>query len=370
MLVNCIHVVRDLEEDSGGPSRSISQMALALSELGCISHIFAYQSDKRIVDLSRLVGNVNINWIKRGTSYSGYLRSWQTCFKPDRTIVHVHGLWSGINHFACKAARRQSSPYIIAPRGMLEDWALKHKRWKKRVAYWLYQRRDLAKASALHATSPSEVVSIKRMNLHVPIVLVNNAVEVPLLTEPIGANPSPAKRKVLFLSRLHPVKGLENLIQAWCRVMKPDWECCLVGPGEMGYVTHLKKLCKDLGGAASISFHEGVSDNEKWRILRTADLFVLPSHSENFGMAIAEALGSAVPVITTRKTPWEEVETKNCGWWIEDNVEALEIALVQAMSLTDYQRQAMGSRGRELILEKYCWPAAAKRMLELYQSLL
>jgi glycosyltransferase involved in cell wall biosynthesis len=268
------------------------------------------------------------------------------------------------------AARRAQLPYIVAPRGMLETWALKHRWLKKKLAYLLYQRRDLARAARIHATSPGEVASIERLNLGVPIELITNAVDLPALDEQVVPNRASTMRRALFLSRIHPVKGLENLIRAWCKLQKPGWECWIVGPGEMAYVSQLKQLCQDLGGASTMSFHAGVSDNDKWEVLRTADLFVSPSHSENFGMAIAEALGCGIPVITTRNTPWEEIETNSCGWWIEGGQEALESALSQAMSISDSQRQQMGKRGSALISNKYCWPAAARKIFELYGSLL
>lgn len=256
---------------------------------------------------------------------------------------------------------------MFSTRGMLEPWALAHKRWKKRMAWPLYQRADLAKAAVLHATSEAEAVSIRRAGLRVPVAVIPNGVDVP---ENLPERNRGEVRRALFLSRLYPVKGLPLLVEAWGRLRPIGWELVIAGPDEGGHRAHVERLVRDAGLTDAVTFAGPVADADKWALYRTADLFVLPTHSENFGLVVAEALGAGVPVLTTTGAPWRELETHGCGWWTEVSVDALAEALVQATQTPRADLDAMGERGQALVRERYGWDDAARHMKAVYEWVL
>ncbi len=155
----------------------------------------------------------------------------------------------------------------------------------------------------------------------------------------------PAWHLRLFLSRVHPQKGLPMLIKAWATVQPENWELVIAGPDEDGHRIELAAMIRQAGLEEDVRFVGPVSDADKWPLYRSADLLVLPTHSENFGLVIAEALAAEVSVITTKGGPWEHLETYGCGGWADVNVEALATSLGQAIALSDEQRYTIGSEG-------------------------
>jgi glycosyltransferase involved in cell wall biosynthesis len=175
---------------------------------------------------------------------------------------------------------------------------------------------------------------------------------------------------VLFLSRLTPKKGLDILLRVWHQLRPQGWRLVVAGPDEGGYGAALARAGGTPELGRGIEFVGPAWGEEKWRLYRDADVFVLPSHSENFGVVVAEALASGVPAITTRETPWQAIEEKRCGWWIEVGDAPLAGALREAMALPDHARREMGTRGRRFVEEEYAPAGVAARMIELYGWLL
>lgn len=284
-------------------------------------------------------------------------------------LVHDFGLWLPANHAVASACRGREVPLVCSPCGMLAPWALQHRPWKKRIAWWLYQHRDLRDASLLVATAPQEVQDIRR---HVPgkaIALVPNGVHIPSVSTEDRPSSNGAHRAV-FLGRLHPVKGLKNLVQAWDLVRPSGWRCVLAGPDEGGYQSELVESIKLAKLERVFEFPGLMQDDQKWELLRMADLFLLPSFTENFGIAAAEALACGLPVITTKRTPWQDLVAHRCGWWVDIGVQPLADALRQATSLSDAERRDMGRRGRQLAQHKYSWERIATDMIAAYSWLL
>jgi glycosyltransferase involved in cell wall biosynthesis len=256
---------------------------------------------------------------------------------------------------------------------MLDRWALDYHGWKKRVAWWVYQRRDLATARVLHATADSEADGFRSLGWRQPIAVIPNGLDLPEACrsrDEIGSHVSrggAGDRTVLFLSRLNPKKGLLTLVQAWCALRPEGWRVVVAGGDEAGELARAEAWLLSHGLRERFEFLGEVPDREKWDLYRHADLFVLPSASENFGLVIAEALGCGVPVITTRATPWRELVSHECGWWIEPGVESLVGALRRAVALKDAERYAMGERGRRLVKSRYTWTQAAEQMRTVYE---
>jgi glycosyltransferase involved in cell wall biosynthesis len=251
---------------------------------------------------------------------------------------------------------------------MLSSWAARHHRWKKQIAWVLFQRRDFAGASLLHATSRQELEDCRRAGFGGPIAVIPNGVELPI------AEDAPAMKRetrvALCVARLHPVKGLINLVEAWNKVRPSGWKMIVAGGDENGHQAVLEARIAACGLADTFEFLGAVARDVTRALYQEAELFILPSHSENFGMGIAEALSHAVPVITTQGTPWHDLIEHRCGWWEEVGAEPLARALLEATGLSPEEREEMGKRGRELVARKYSWLRVAAEFKAIYSWLL
>lgn len=364
-----------LNPEHGGPARTLPALCLALTQLGVEIEIITVGEHGRPVDAA--VGQ-GLNVTTISTSAGRYHpRSWRRAFESAvlralggraDVVLYDLGLWLPSNHFASEVAAKTRIPRVVSPRGMLSREALSVSRWKKRVAWHLYQRRDLRRASVFHATSAAEAKDFRAVGLTQPIAVVPNGVDLPLASS--GHTTDGEPRTALFLSRLHPIKGLRDLVTAWARVRPKGWQLVVAGPDENGHRVEIEKLATSLRVHEDLTFTGSVDNQKKWELLQQADFFVLPSYSESFGLVIAEALAAGVPVITTRATPWKEIETVACGWWIDTGVEALVPALLAAMGKTPEELHDMGQRGRNLVQNGYSWQNAAKMILPVFEWLI
>jgi glycosyltransferase involved in cell wall biosynthesis len=371
-------------------------------------------------------------------------------------VVHVHSNWTFPVWWGCLLALAYGKPLVMSPRGCLDPVRLRHSVWKKRLVGWL-DRHFLRRAEVIHATSDIEARwielfvfrnGIKKQSISCnlnpvstkpKIVIVPDGVnveafsrqtvnaqrgdgieEVGLRTEDDSGNRG--KRTLLYLGRLHPLKGLDLLISAWNRAVSnfPEWRLLIIGNDEQGVLKRLEDQVGQLGLEGCVTVCKPLYNDERVRAMRNADLFVLPTRSENFGIVVAEALACGVPVITTKGAPWSEllgnsdnslvhncdsalvdsnvVDAKvpngkgataelctkaltnsrtnelatsgRCGWWVDVGVEPLAEALLEAMSLTDTERREMGQNGRRLVEAKYHWAGIAERMAGVYEALL
>jgi glycosyltransferase involved in cell wall biosynthesis len=236
----------------------------------------------------------------------------------------------------------------------------------------VFDRHYLRHATVIHAASDLERGWIENYaGQGLPICVIPNGVE---LSQTVTAAPKPPSRvrQVLYLGRLHPLKGLDLLLDAWAQVSQPDeatgpWQLVIAGPDERGMRQRLENHARSLR-LANVSFPGPLYGEHKNRALAEADLFILPSRSENFGIVVAEALAAGLPVITTKGTPWSEIQGK-CGWWVEVSAQAIATALAEAMHCTDANRRDMGQRGLTFVTEKYQWPQVGSAMMNLYDDI-
>jgi glycosyltransferase involved in cell wall biosynthesis len=247
---------------------------------------------------------------------------------------------------------------------------MKHKRGKKTLAWWFYQRRDLMRAHCHHTTAETEAQNVRRLGLGVPVRLISNGVDLPkALTKKKATARQNGSRIALFLGRIYPVKGLPMLVDAWARVRPNGWMLRIAGPDEAGHRAEVENAITAAGLSDTISFLGPVNGRAKQSVFLEADLFVFPTHSENFGMAIGEALAHGLPVLATKRAPWPMLPERGCGWWVDATVDGVAEGLKQATSQDSETLQAMGARARGLIAAQFGWANVAKQFINMYEEL-
>ena len=378
MAPKCIricHTVSSIAKSSGGPARTVSQLA---NQLAVSQEVEVYLVTQQLRNTSLVdVGSSNIKYSISPTSSSFLLRSGfliyreisRLCGSARPDIIHNHGIWLPENHWASVLSRRFDIPLVLHPRGMLEPWAINHRSLKKRSAMALFQRRDIETAAVIMATSQEEYRNIRALGFSQPVAVIPNGIE---FCNDLSGSVSAGKKTVrtaLFLSRIHPKKGLINLVNAWAKIQPEGWVLHMVGPSEDGHKTEVMNEINKLNIADKVCFIGEVDGEDKKKAYQNADVFVLPTFSENFGVVVAEALSYGVPVITTTGTPWKDLQTYGCGWWIDIGTEPLIKALRSAMMLSDAERHAMGERGKAYV-QRYNWQDIAQQTVDVYSWIL
>ena len=286
-------------------------------------------------------------------------------------LIHNFGTWTPFNHRIASAARRANIPCVFCPMGMLEPWSLAQKRLKKQIGLKLYQRDDINRSAAVHATSRLEAENLRAIGIDVPIAVIPHGIDFPV-NQPVkqSHDPNSDEKTILFMSRIHPKKGLLELVDACARMKRGNWKVIIAGPDTDGYQTVIEQAVGSAKLQDKFAFVGPVYGEQKSDLFTQADLFVLPTHSENFGLVIPEALAHGVPVITTTGAPWAEIQEVNCGWWIPPGADPLEVALTEALSMSRATLIQMGERGRSLVEARYAWPAIIQKHIVLYKWLI
>ena len=361
-----LHIVQSIASDFGGLGLAALRYAQALALAGANVSLYVIDrsKDEMAIDstcgLVRLVGGSGAGLVSGALALKRYLN------EHSFDVVHIHGTWTPILAVASYLANASGIPVVISPHGCLEPWALQHRAWKKKLALALYQKRVFSKASMMVATARQELESIRQLAIGTPIAVIPNGVDIP----PVCARSQGGGGKFLFLSRIHPKKGLPDLIAAWSKVRRPGWRVVIAGPDEDGHLDELRAQIDAFGLGGDFEFTGLVIGARKEALFSEADVFVLPTYSENFGIAVAEALARGVPVITTTGAPWEDIETWRCGWWVSPGVDGVARALVAAMNTPREELSEMGKRGTQLVKEKYSWDQIGRAGFEAYQWML
>ncbi|TCP39299.1 glycosyltransferase [Rhodovulum marinum] len=283
---------------------------------------------------------------------------------PD--VTDVQGLWTYASLANLRYHRAIGTPYVVTPRGMLDPWARDRSAFKKRLVRLWFEDAHLRTAACLRATADMEAEHFRSYGLTNPIAVVPNGVEIPDLAPRVPL--ADGRRRLLFLSRVHPKKGLPILLHAWAalEVQRPDWDLHIAGPDEVNHTAELKALASELG-LRRVVWHGAVHGADKAALYRSADLLVLPTYAENFGLVVAEALAQEVPVITTRNAPWSGLESNECGWWIDLSEETLRETLLASTALSPHALHRMGERGRHWVSRDFGLDQVALKMLEVYR---
>ncbi|WCL51246.1 glycosyltransferase [Leptospira sp. GIMC2001] len=385
--LNILHIVNDRWLLGGGVGSVAYEMFKTQRNLGNNTAIWSIDSTNKY----KIATNENTLEKQSGLKVFKTLGPKSLGFSPameraavneiggEYEILHQHSIWFAVSRVTNNWRIKFDRPTIITPHGTLEDFSLNRSSWKKKIALAFYEMKNLKSATCLQATAEEEALSFRRFALKNPIAIIPNGVSEDWLQSAGDMNKFrerysilPSQRVLLFISRIHPKKGLPMLLDAMSQLPKrlEDWILVIAGPDESGHQHDLRRQSGELGLTNRVIFVGPLYGSEKRDALAAADLFVLPTHSENFGIVIAEALGAGIPVITTRGTPWESLQSHNCGWWVDVSTEAIRDALIDATQLPKEELVIMGRRGRLLMLEKYTWTKVAKQSLELYNWLL
>lgn len=357
--------------NDGGTTTYMQQLTACLGQM-CELHVCALTSVDQFVPLEHCYTHSIPNEIRH---LSVMKKAWVellTDICPD--VVHVNCCWlpqiamiiqwtkdwrKSRQNFKCDC----HVSIVLTPHGMLEPWILKRNYWTRKLpAILLYQRRAVKQCDLLIATAEEERNHILQLGWNQKVALVRNGIDVERI---VPKTEYKAPKELLFLSRIHPKKGLDLLIGALADFLpNSPFHLTIAGTGEDSYVGQLKEKVHALGLDASVTFVGPVYGDRKWQLLRDTDVVVLPTYSENYGLIVAEALASGTPVITTTGTPWRSLVENACGWWVEPDQKSIENVLWNLSLKSAEELKKMGERARR-VAEMDC--AISKKVHELYQ---
>lgn len=362
----------------GGPSVVVPLLARELyAQQVCVEIVTqVWPEDKHPKELQGIICHSALTWDRSGFGYSPQLKKLMRQTVMQNDVLHTHGLWMYMNYLSPGIIGTLKQPYIITPHGMLEPWALAHSAWKKKLMRLLFEDKSMKNASCIHALCYPEANNIRALGFETPIAVIPNGVDLQAYTilpeRESFAQDFPhlqGQKLILFLARIHPKKGLLHLIKAWSQLAAqfPDWHLAIAGPDEVGHQAVLKQAVESFDIARQTSFVGMLAGADKLAAFSAADLFVLPSFSEGFSIAVLEAMACSLPVLLTPQCNFPEAVAANAAIEVEPNAESTREGLEVLLKMTDQQRAEMGARGYRLVGEKYSWEHVAKNMIEVYR---
>ncbi len=361
-----LHFVQSLEPlQGGGLGRAALALHTGFSAAGERSTLLATARHRRLDPQDRV-----FELPRRGPEklyWSPELRPYAAREMTPGTVIHGHGFYVGPNWVVGGLARKRALPLAYHVHGIFEPWILHRSRLKKRLAHALFENANFRHASLWRALHAKEADQIRSEGITAPIVVAPNGIR----TEEFDAAPTAreagqSRHRVVFLSRLHPKKGLDLLIPAWSRLApgRRDWELVIAGPDEGGYQATLETMIREGGVESSVEVRGVVSGAAKAGLLKSADIFILPSYSEGFSVAILEALACGVPVIATDACNFPQLTEAGAGWECRPTLESVAQTLERACAESEEERRQRGLAGRRLMEEKYAYPMIAQAILD------
>jgi glycosyltransferase involved in cell wall biosynthesis len=365
------HIVPSLEERYGGPSKTVHDLSAALAQAGHDVNLLATEPGAGVaISAEHLRTEIfHRDWPQKLCCSAG-LRARLRQVHPD--IVHHHAIWLRTLHYARKAAQRSGASLVVSPRGMMSAWAWQHHRWRKQVARRLVHPGAFEAVAGWHATSDEEAAEIRARGFRQPICVAPNGVIAPTGEAVAEALrhwqelcPEVVQRPVaLFYSRFHRKKRVLELIDAWIEYGPSNWLLLLVGIPQDYTADMLRDYALQASASDRIRVFSGAGHPAPYPV---ASLFLLPSHNENFGVAIAEALAHAVPAVVTDTTPWQSLNHDGGGWCVPwaNFGQAIRVATAEGSE----RLRARGARGREWVVGEYSWEKSARTLAEFYAKL-
>jgi glycosyltransferase involved in cell wall biosynthesis len=364
-----LHFVQSLDPlHGGGLGTAAMGIHQALNLSGHSSHLLStrasgFHSNFAEVTQFRRTGPTKLFYSARLQTQSG---EW-----IDRAeVVHGHGFYTYPNYALGGQARKQGKPLVYHAHGMFDPWILRRSKLKKWMVHLLFENANFKHASFWRALSNKEATQIKKFGIKAPIEVIPNGVDIPSKREIkelvyySSIFPKKRPRRIVFLSRIHPKKGLNLLIPAFKSLEKDlaDWELAIFGPDEDGYRKIIEELVQEYELGEQVTFYGSVSGKEKEAAFRSGDLFVLPSYSEGFPMSILEAASFGLPVLQTSECNFPELARAGGAWMCEPNQESLIHSLREATNCDDQERHQRGEIGRKLVTANYSWKSIASRL--------
>jgi len=382
--VNTLHIIENIDNSYGGPAKSVPFLIKYLNKIDVKNKIISIKLKANEINDICKENNIEIISSKyNGPKFLKYSNNFCKIITNEitnETILHTQSLWNYPPFCAFKLSKKYQLPLIMSIRGNLYDWNLKKSKWKKDLALNLFQMKMFKEASCLHATEENELKAIRNLGIKTPVALISNGIEIdefenlPSKNEAlINLGLDTTKRYVLFMSRIDTKKGLEYLVNSFIKSEKlfSDWELLIAGPVyDQKYFELINSSIKNANVAAKVHYFGMVSGEKRLNLFAASELFVLPAHTENFGMVIGEAMAAKLPVITTTGTPWKVLNDKCAGWWVELDEKNITNTLNIAMSKNELELIEMGERGYEIIKCDFTWKEVSNKMKQVYSWVL
>jgi glycosyltransferase involved in cell wall biosynthesis len=380
-----LHVIPSVGPLRGGPSEMVRGLARRLACEGIETHVATTDDNgPETLDVPRGVpvaeDGVTYWYFPRQTrfyTFSWPLGAWLKQHVSEFDVLHIHALFSFATLPAAFWASRYNVPYIVRPLGTLSEWGMKNRRpWLKGLSFRLLERRILEHAALVHYTSDQERVEAEKLNLTASSAVIPNGLSDSTRTCATGqfreARPMlKGRRLILFLSRLDPKKGLDLLLRAFARIRRnmPDIALVLAGEGDPEFVTALKNEAASLGIASDVHWPGFLTGTEKEAALADADLYVLPSYSENFGIAVVEAMAAGLPVIVSDQVGIHpEIARARAGLVVSCDVGELADGMTRLLD-NPLLRRAMAVEGRSLVHYSYSATAVTRKLIDVYNEI-
>ena len=380
--MNVLHVTPSMSPTWGGPVIVVSELIPALYDEGIHCEIATTRGHRVGADITGPEG-VPTHVFDTGlaarlwTAYSRDLARFLDDSITRFDLIHIHEIWHYAGYAAFLAAKKRNLPCVVTIHGELSEWSLQHKAWKKLIYRKAILDRVLRNADALHAITFPEKDRIAELGYNTPVTVAPNGID----PTPYDNLPDPSefldrfpilkgKRVILFLGRLNPKKGLDILARSFSALKSrfPDVVLLIAGPDEEGTRHMMESILESQGNLDRTVFTGMLTGTEKLAAMSCADIFVLPSYSEGFSIAILEAMAARLPVVITDNCDFPEVAKHGAGFVVEANDAPVAQAIGTLLSDANL-RARMGQMGRELVTERYTWKAAASTLADLYKSL-
>ena len=356
-----------LSRDGGGVTSAILGAANALADQGETVSLVAMKDDHSLADrpTDRRLATITVRVQTRlpiGTSR----RMLSALHNTDAEVLHSHGLWLPPSRAVLAWQRQTNRPTVISPHGMLDPWALNNSAWKKRLATWAFERANLSGASCLHALNHAEAEAIRAFGICRRIAVIPNGVSLPNLGMQSHKS-TKERRKMLFLGRLHPKKGLIETLKAWSLLdlaLRDEWQLVVVGWDDGDHQDELKCFAQQILRPDDVDFTGPLFGVAKDAVLRTASAFILASHSEGLPIAVLEAWSYALPVFMSRGCNLPDGFAADAAIEAKPDPKILSVVLSEHLRRNDLSE--MGLRGRRLVERNYTWTTVARRLSDLY----
>lgn len=366
-----------ISRKAGGLFLSTREIATALSQRNNVEpHVVAPFDEYAERDGSEWSVNYDVCDVTGPPSF-GYAPGMHQVvseFAPD--VIHHRGLWKYSSTVGLRQARRSDTPMVISPVGMLDRWALNNARWKKRIASWLYEDEHLRAASCIHALCESELEAVRNYGLTNPVCVIPNGVKVPNRCSETRApwedSISEGQAVLLFLGRLHPKKGLPNLITAWENwrtesVSGDRWKLAIAGWSQGGHKEKLEDQVVARGLQDDIKFLGPLYGPDKQAAFSHAEAFILPSYSEGLPMAVLEAWSYQLPVVMTPACNVPVGFEAEAALRVDPEPESIAEGLDRLADMGVTERALMGERGRALVKQQFTWSRVAEQLHDVYR---